>query len=102
MTCNFHAHQCHAGAARGKIAPKPKGPVRKNTFSEAVAAPTEKRGFVTPKFHRCRKSGFAWFWGVVGVIRKDARTASDVSLTSRPPVMRSGIAGGFLHVPEGA
>lgn len=102
MTCNFHAHQCHAGAARGKIAPKPKGPVRKNTFSEAVAAPTEKRGFVTPKFHRCRKSGFAWFWGVVGVIRKDARTASDVFLTTTLHPTRVRTLKVALVTPEGA
>ena len=37
-------------ADRGTIRLKPKGPVRKNTFGKAVAAPTDKRGFVTPKF----------------------------------------------------
>ena len=31
-------------------APKPKGLVRQNTFEPAVAAPTDKRGLVTPEF----------------------------------------------------
>lgn len=31
-------------------AAKPKGPVLENTISSAVAAPTDKRGFVMPKF----------------------------------------------------
>jgi len=31
-------------------AAKPKGPVLKNTFSEAVATLTEKKGLVTSKF----------------------------------------------------
>ena len=92
----------YAGAAHGTISTKPKGPVRKNTFSEAVAAPTEKRGFVTPKFHRCRKSGFAWFWGVVGVIRKDARTASDVFLTTTLHPTRVRTLKVALVTPEGA
>ncbi len=30
----------------------------------------------------------AWVSGVVGAIRKDARTATDVFLTTRPPVVR--------------
>ena len=34
----------------GYTAPKPKGPVLENTTSEAVAAPTDKRGIVMPKF----------------------------------------------------
>ena len=32
------------------LAPKPKGPVLENTLDKAVATPTDKRGFVTPKF----------------------------------------------------
>ena len=31
------------------LAPKPKGPVCRNTFGSAVATPTEKRGFVMPE-----------------------------------------------------
>jgi hypothetical protein len=33
------------------ISPKPKGPALENAFGKAVATPTEKRGFVTPKFY---------------------------------------------------
>ena len=35
---------------RGTIRSKPKGPVLQNTFGQAVAAPTDKRGFVMLKF----------------------------------------------------
>ena len=64
----------YAGAERGIIAPKPKGPVRSNTFSEAVAAPTEKRGFVSPKFSRCRHSGIGMVSGGMGLpVRMAAR-----------------------------
>lgn len=38
---------------RAKVQPKPKGPVLENTFGKAVATPTDKRGFVTPKFREC-------------------------------------------------
>ena len=31
------------------LAPKPRGPVCRNTFGKAVATPTEKRGFVMPE-----------------------------------------------------
>ena len=61
-------------ADRGTIAPKPRGPVRSNTFSEAVAAPTEKRGFVSPKFSRCRHSGIGMVSGGMGLpVRMAAR-----------------------------
>lgn len=35
---------------RGTIRSKPKGPARRNAFGQAVAAPTDKRGFVMLKF----------------------------------------------------
>ena len=66
---------------------KPKGPVCRSTFSEAVAAPTFKRGFVMSKIFWYLHSfvqlphGF----GRDGSIREDGRTASDVLRTSRPP-----------------
>lgn len=65
-------------------APKPKGPVRKNTLSGEVAAPTYKRGFVMPKFcgKMCLCTPSSWLRGVVGAIRKDARTTPDVFLTT--------------------
>ena len=61
------------------LAPKPKGPVLQNTKSKAVATPTDKRGFVTPKFwglvrpHRSPHS-----FGRDGPSRKAGRTALDV------------------------
>ena len=98
--------RCTYRAMHGTITPAPVNPalVFSDTKSEAVATPTDKRGFVT--FKSLAGAGVSspghQGYGRDGAIRKDARTASDVSLTSRPPVMRSGIAGGFLHVPEGA
>ena len=52
---NFFRHpdravRCNAGQRRGTIAPKAKAPVCEDTLSEAVAAPTDKRGFVMSKF----------------------------------------------------
>lgn len=91
-----------AGAGRGTIRLKPKGPVRKNTFSEAVAAPTEKRGFVTPNFWGLCACTALRFWSVVGVIRKDARTASDVFLTTTLHPMRVRTQTVALVTPEGA
>ena len=98
--------RCTSHAMHGTITPAPVNPalVLKNTTSEAEATHAEKMGFVT--FKSLAGAGVSspghQGYGRDGAIRKDARTASDVSLTSRPPVMRSGIAGGFLHVPEGA
>ena len=91
-----------SGWGRGTIRPKPKGPVRKNTFSEAVAAPTEKRGFVTPNFWGLCACTALRFWSVVGVIRKDARTASDVFLTTTLHPMRVRTQTVALVTPEGA
>lgn len=81
---------------------KPKGPVFETTFSEAVATPTDKRGFVTPKF---------WGWcvctaimvsGGMGLpVRMAARLRTCVS-TSRPPAAIEAARGGFLAPPEGA
>ena len=44
----------------------------------------------------------AWFRGVVGAIRKDARTASDVFLTTTPHPLRSKTQTVALVTPEGA
>ena len=51
-------HLHHHRAGRGTIAPKPKGPARRNAFGKAVATPTDKRGFAVPKF-----------WGLVRLHR---------------------------------
>ena len=82
------ARPCHNGR-------KPKGPVRRNTSDHAVAAPTEKRGFVMSEFVR---SGFSrcgmvlgrwacprgWPHGVIRV------------LNICPPAARKNAASGFL------
>ena len=94
--------QCTHPPARGKVPAALKGAGAENTQQLSVATPTGKRGFVTSRSLAGAVASGLHGLGRDGAIRKDARTASDVSLTSRPPVMRSGIAGGFLHVPEGA
>ena len=60
--------------------------------SEAVATPTDKRGFITPIHHGCGRDG---------ATRKDARTASDVLRTSRPPFASRIALGGLFNIPEG-
>ena len=91
-----------SGWSRGTIRTKPKGPVLKNTFSEAVATLTAKQGFVTPNFWGLCACTALWFWSVVGAIRKDARTASDVFLTTTLHPMRSKTQTVALVTPEGA
>ena len=91
-----------SGWSRGTIRLKPKGPVLKNTFSEAVATLTAKQGFVTPNFWGLCACTALWFWSVVGAIRKDARTASDVFLTTTLHPMRSKTQTVALVTPEGA
>ena len=91
-----------SGWSRGTIRLKPKGPVLKNTFSEAVATLTAKQGFVTPNFWGLCACTALWFWSVVGAIRKDARTASDVFLTTTPHPLRSKTQTVALVTPEGA
>ena len=71
---------------RGTIAPKPKGPVCEDTFSEAVAAPTEKRGFVSSEFSRCRHSGIGMVSGGMGLpVRMAARLLTCFSHPAHPP-----------------
>lgn len=55
-TINVLALACTLLASHGKITPKAKAPALENAFRQAVAAPTDKRGFVMPKF----------FWHGVG------------------------------------
>ena len=67
--------RCTSHAMHGTITPAPVNPalVFSDTKSEAVATPTDKRGFVTPKF---------WGWCsrialmVSGGVRLSARTAA--------------------------
>ena len=84
------------------VATKAKAPVLKNTCSEAVATPTEKRGFVMPNFWGLCACTALRFWGVVGSTRKDGRTASDVFLTTTLHPMRPKTLTVALVTPEGA
>jgi len=64
-------------------APKPKGPVLQNTFGSAVAAPTVKRGFVTPDFW----GGACWARSkVLGGMGLTARLAARLNPCFEHPV----------------
>ena len=91
----------YAGAGHGTIAPKPKGPVCEDTFSEAVAAPTEKRGFVSSEFSRCRHSGIGMVSGGMGL---PVRMAARLRTCLQHPVhqMRVKTQTVALVTPEGA
>lgn len=94
-------------------APKPRGPVRKNTEHAEVATPTVKRGFVMPKFSGLVRlqASVQWLRGVVGPTRKDGRTSACVFLTTmlhplrvRTQTVASLIHAGtktMTHVPQG-
>lgn len=71
--------------------PVPKGMVTQKHQSLEVAAPTYKRGFVMPKLSGPVRlhASVQWLRGVVGHIRKDCRTATDVFLTTTLHPMRS-------------
>jgi|GEM_PF-1355481 len=84
------------------VTPKAKAPVCRSTLSEAVAAPTEKRGFVMLNFWGWCDCTTLRFWGVVGAIRKDARTASDVLRTTTLHLLRFVAQPVALVTPEGA
>lgn len=93
-----------SGAGRAIIAAsRESGPVFETTKSEAVATPTDKRGFVTPKF-----------WGLVrlhlsrmvsggdGANGNAARTASDVCFNILAHPLRLKPQTVALVTPEGA
>ncbi len=71
--------------------------------SEAVATPTDKRGFITP-IHKAGSgtpTASRYGYGRDALTRKDSGTASDVCLTSRPPFALRPAAGGLFNIPEG-
>ena len=75
--------------------------MRKNTTSKAFATPTDKRGFVMPKFLgpvRLHASA-QWLRGMVGATRKAARTALDVFLTTmlHPLRVRTQTVASLIH-----
>ena len=93
---------CCTHGSRGTVAVALKGAGARHTISEAVATPTDKRGFVTSTYRAGVLTSSLHGLGRDEAIRKDACTASDVCLTSRPPYALRQATGGFLNVPEGA
>lgn len=87
----FVAQKASAAPAVVHNAPVPKGMVTQKHQSVEVAAPTYKRGFVMPKLSGPVRlhASVQWLRGVVGHIRKDCRTATDVFLTTTLHPMRS-------------
>lgn len=103
---------CHALRSCAIIAPSHSdGPVHQKHQSEAVATPTDKRGFATSESqagagvsgdcHHGFGRGGAGLSVRTPFIREDARMASDMFLTPRPPDALKNADGGFVHVPEG-
>lgn len=83
---------------------KPSGPVTQKHQSEASATPNVKRGFVMPKISGLERlhALAQTVWGMVGTIRKDVRTASDVFLTTMLHPLHSKMQTVALVTPEGA
>lgn len=83
--------------------PKPRGPVRSNTTSEAVAAPTDKRGFVMPEFPGLvRMHGSDMVSGGMGL---PARMAARLRTCLKHPAHLMRVQTqtvDFLATPEGA
>ena len=79
-----------------------KGPVRRNTLSEAVAATTESVALSCPISGASRgfSTGLLDGFGLGGSVRKAGRVTSDAFLTPSPPLSRRNGGGGFLS-PEG-
>ena len=94
--------QCTHPPARGKVPVALKGAGAENTQQLSVATPTGKRGFVTSRSLAGAVASGLHGLGRDGAIRKDARTATDVLRTSRPPYALRKATGGFLNVPVGA
>ena len=95
---------CTSHPAHATIAPALKCAGAEHTFSEAVATPTEKRGFVMPDYlaGRGASTSSRHGYGQDEPTRKGGCTASDVCSTSCPPYALEHAEGGFLIVPEGA
>ena len=94
--------QCTHPPARGKVPAALKGAGARNTISVAAATPADERGFVTSRSLAGAAASGLHGLGRDGAIRKDARTATDVLRTSRPPYALRKATGGFLNVPVGA
>lgn len=95
---------CTSHPAHATISPALKGAGARNTKSEAVATPTDKRRFVMsePQAGRGVSTSSRHGCGQDAPTRKGGGTASDVLRTSCPPYALRKAAGGFPIVPEGA
>ena len=86
----------------GYTARKPKGPVLENTTSEAVAAPTDKRGFVVPNFRGWRTCAASMVSGGMGLpARMAARLRTCFQHPAHPLRLKTQTVV-FLATPEGA
>ena len=84
-------------------APKPKGPVTQKHHSEAVATPTDKRGFVTPKFWGLVRLHCLMVMGRGGAYPQGwPHDFGRVFDHHAPPAALKNGNGGFLVTPEGA
>ena len=93
----------YAGADRGTIAPKPKGPVLVTPKSEAVAAPTDERGFFTPEFLPMPEIRLRTVLGAGSAYPQGRRQGFGLVTTPRAHQSRPSQAlDGFLVTPEGA
>lgn len=104
--CSNSSHAAQSAKAqsvsRATVSAALKGAGARHTISVAVATPTDERGFVTSKQGAGAAASGLHGFGRDGAIRKDARTATDVCLTSRPPYALRQATGGFFNVPVGA
>ena len=93
----------HAGAGHGTIAPKPRGPVLVTPKSEAVAAPTDERGFFTPEFLPMPEIRLRMVLGAGSAYPQGRRQGFGLVTTPRAHQSRPSQAlDGFLVTPEGA
>ena len=94
----------YAGADRGTIAPKPKGPVTQKHLVRSGCSPHREAGFCHAQILGASApvALAQWLRGVVGPTRKDGRTASDVFLTTTPHPLHSKMQTVALVTPEGA
>ena len=90
-------------ADRGTIRTKPKGPVLVTPKSEAVAAPTDERGFFTPEFLPMPEIRLRTVLGAGSAYPQGRRQGFGLVTTPRAHQFRPSQAlDGFLVTPEGA
>ena len=93
----------YAGAGHGTIRTKPRGPVLVTPKSEAVAAPTDERGFFTPEFLPMPEIRLRTVLGAGSAYPQGRRQGFGLVTTPRAHQFRPSQAlDGFLVTPEGA